>query len=131
MSNKLVYKYTLGDQQWSLDFYDITLDESIQLEQATRVAWPSLNAAHDAASALAIKAFFWLARVKAGEAIAFDGPEMADVSWREFRRAVDTGQDDKHDEGEVEQADPSQPEQPQPPKATRTRVRQPSGSATS
>lgn len=87
----LVYKYTLGSRRWELDWFDITLDQSIQLEEVTGVPWPRLCALHDERSAKAVKAFFWLARRLAGEDIAWDSPEWQQVNWREFQMVTDVG----------------------------------------
>jgi hypothetical protein len=121
----LVYKFRLGERVLDLDFYEITLDESILLEKTTNTPWPYLCDQLDKRAAIAVKAFYWLARVKAGEEIGWIDEEWNLVRWREFRVEVDLG----HQEHE---AAPEEGEAPDPPKTVaQPRATTGSGSAKS
>lgn len=90
----LDYRFHLGESAWDLDFHSITVDESIELTKLTGSKWLPLINDFDQRDALAVKAFFWLARKKSGEQIQFDGEAM-NFTWSQFR---------------VEQPEPEQPE---------------------
>lgn len=82
------FEFRVGESSWALDFADITMSETIQLEKyvgrdITNVTFPRLAALFTEQSALARRAFFWLARVKSGEAIEYDSPVL-DVKWSEL-----------------------------------------------
>ncbi|MEU5848936.1 hypothetical protein [Saccharopolyspora shandongensis] len=71
-----------------LDFADITMSETIQLEKhvgcdISGATFPQIAALFTAQSAIARRAFFWLARVKSGEQIDYDSPVL-DVKWSEL-----------------------------------------------
>lgn len=99
----LDYKFTLGESEWMLDFHAITVDESIELSKLTGTKWVQLCLDFDQGDALATKAFFWLARKKAGEQIAFDGAAM-NFTWSQFRRTVVSPEPE---EAEEEAPDPT------------------------
>lgn len=107
----LVYKFHLGGGRVvDLDFYEITLDESILLERTAAVPWPYLCDQFDRRAAVAVKAFCWLARTKAGEEINWIDEEWNLLRWRDFRVEVDLGRDQSPEveTGEGEAPDPPQ-----------------------
>ncbi|MCI2421511.1 hypothetical protein MOQ72_29160 [Saccharopolyspora sp. K220] len=82
------FEFRVGESRWVLDFADITMSESVQLEKLTGrdipgITFPRLAALFTAQSALARRAFFWLARVKSGETVDYDSPVL-DVKWSEL-----------------------------------------------
>lgn len=83
----LNYRFRLGESEWDLDFHSIHVDESIELRKLTGLKWLELCNDFDECDALAMKAFFWLARRKAGEQLTFDGEAM-NFRWADFRREV-------------------------------------------
>jgi len=92
-------RFKLGESEWMLDFDTIKVDESIELCKLTGYKWGQLCKNFDnigELDALAVKAFFWLARRKSGEKLAFDGEAM-NFTWSQLRlepvMAVNTDQD--------------------------------------
>lgn len=75
--------FTIGDRHWSLDLFDLDLDESIALQKLTGRTWADLCVSLDVGDAEAVKAFFWVARRRAGEELAYNSPEMS-PKWRDF-----------------------------------------------
>lgn len=102
-------RFIHGDGSWELDLYDLDVDESIALQRLTGGrTWGDLCASMDLADAEAIKAFYWIARRRAGEDIAYNSPQMR-FKWRDF-----TSQIVKDDATAEHQAQP----QPEPPRST-------------
>ncbi|MER5388377.1 hypothetical protein [Saccharopolyspora sp. NPDC002686] len=83
----LDFRFKLGESEWTLDFHSITVDESIELCKLTGCKWIQLCGDFDQGDALAVKAFFWLARRKAGEQLTFDGEAM-NFRWADFGREL-------------------------------------------
>ena len=82
-----VYRYTVGEQSWELDWFDLTLDECTMLRRVTGYRYDELVAEHETGDPLATKALLWMARRKAGEAdLAFDDPSLT-FSLRDFQRS--------------------------------------------
>lgn len=79
----LDYRFHLGDKSWELDFQAITVDESLELTKITGNRWMQLLSGFDQREPIAVKAFLWLARKKAGEDIEFHSEAMNFV-WGEF-----------------------------------------------
>ncbi|MEV0085262.1 hypothetical protein [Saccharopolyspora sp. NPDC050642] len=82
------FEFRLGESTWPLDFADITMSETVQLEKLVGrdipgVTFPRLAALFTEQSALARHAFFWLARVKSGEKLGYDSPVL-NVKWSDL-----------------------------------------------
>lgn len=90
----LDYHFILGESEWDLDFYAITVDESIEVCKLTGIRWVQLVHDFDQRDAIAVKAFFWLARKKSGEQIRFDSPLM-NFKWSDFRCTAKAFSDDE------------------------------------
>ncbi|RZQ59839.1 hypothetical protein [Amycolatopsis suaedae] len=117
-SNALVYEFNYGDQSWRLEFHTITADEAIRLEQATGMIWVRLVSSFSQGGALGIKAFYWLARCRAGEDIKFDDPSLNFV-WNKLK--LDVLQDLRPESTEGENTPAGDAEDPPP--ATETPAR--------
>lgn len=80
----LTVKFALDEDSWTLDFHKITVDEAIELRHRTGVKYAQLVMDLEEGDALALKAFLWLARVKAGEKVDYDDVTftMMSLSWR-------------------------------------------------
>lgn len=80
-------RFTHRDESWLLDLYDIDCDESIALQRLTGRTWGDLCTSMDLADAEAIKAFWWVARRRAGDEIAYSDPRMR-FKWRDFTSEI-------------------------------------------
>lgn len=84
-----VLRFTVGDKPpLSLDVFQLDLDESIALQVLTGRTFRELTFAVDAGDALALKAFYWVARRKAGDQVAYDDPSVS-PKWAEFTCEID------------------------------------------
>ncbi len=83
MAASTTAQFTLDGKSWTLDLATLTMNDAILLEQRTGRTWAQMLLDFDAGSALATKALWWAARLRAGEAIAFDDPSM-NPEWRGF-----------------------------------------------
>ncbi|UJW32387.1 hypothetical protein L3Q67_00955 [Saccharothrix sp. AJ9571] len=71
-SHRFRFGFKDSDESWMLDFDDIDVGDLIELEKVTGVVWGQLLKEWAVTSALSIKAFFWLAKRKAGDTTPFD-----------------------------------------------------------
>jgi hypothetical protein len=76
-------RFVVGEREWELDAFDLDLDQAIALQKLTGRTWGDLCVSVDVADAEALKAMFWLARINAGEQVAYDDPSMS-PKWRDF-----------------------------------------------
>lgn len=81
---KCVLRFTVGDQApLTLDVFQLNLDESIALETLTGRTFRDLTFGVDKGDTVALKVFYWVARRKTGEAVAFDHPSVS-PKWVDF-----------------------------------------------
>ncbi len=73
----LTLRFTHGDQVHQIDFQTITVNEWIELENATGATPPMLSAGIEMRSATATKAFYWLARRRTGATELFNDLDFA------------------------------------------------------
>lgn len=105
---ELAYRYTVGEQSWELDWYDLTIDECAELTRVTGYRYPVLAAEHDQGDALAVKALLWMARRKSGEPDLSFTDDSLRFAMRDFsrERVRDSSQ-------AGEESDPQQPAAPE------------------
>jgi hypothetical protein len=84
---ELVYRYTIGDQSWDIDWWDIEVDEFIAIKKATGYTYPVLAFEHENGDFEAAKALVWIARRRAGEiTLAFEDVKLGKL--RNFKREI-------------------------------------------
>jgi hypothetical protein len=84
---ELVYRYTIGDKSWELDWWDIELDEFIAIKKATGYTYPVLAFEHENGDFEAVKGLVWIARRRAGETtLAFEDVKLGKL--RGFKREI-------------------------------------------
>lgn len=112
----LEYRYTIGDQSWTLDIAALTVDDYIELKRITGYNVTRLAIEIDDMNPLALKGVIWLARRKSGDDIAWDDPglsfRMADLNIEVVRDTTTGTPDesvDKEDRGDGEDTEPARP----------------------
>lgn len=103
-SMHLIYRYTVNDRSWELDWFDLTLDELAELRRVTGYRASTLVVEHDNGDALAMKALLWMARRKAGEKDLDFNDESLKFTLREMHREV--VRDTQREEREAAAQDP-------------------------
>ncbi len=119
----LEYRFTLGDQAWTLDIGPLTVDDYIELKKVTGYNVARLLAEFDDMNPLVLKAMVWLARRKSGEDIAWEDPEMsftmADLQIKKLRDDTAPNADE---EAQTNQGAGPVPTKARPARAPRTRT---------
>lgn len=114
----LEYRYTLGDQSWTLDWATLTVDDWIELRRITGYRYATLAGEHDQGDAMALKGMVWMARRKSGEGdLEWSDPSMSFVLTELRREILRDDMTPKAKQGQGEEAGPTKA-----PRAPRTRT---------
>lgn len=83
MADKILLVMTLADQEWQLDVNSMRLAEAVECERLTGWTRTQWWTALQEDRVLAVKWFYYLARKRAGDPIAWDAIDfdLADVSF--------------------------------------------------
>lgn len=105
---ELAYRYTVGEQSWELDWYDLTIDECAELTRLTGYRYPVLAYEHENGDALAVKALLWMARRRSGESDLDFNDGSLNFAMRDFTR--ERVRDSAKAEQEPDPQEPAAPE---------------------